>query len=251
MECANDSSTFLSRPGRRPRDRHPAGRPRNRPAAPLARQTSKISADPNQEYTLGKEHGPWMIMVATFHATGDGETDEGKTPEQAAHDLIIELRQKDPRLRLHLRRKSERIRTTDRQGREEIRKPLRRVTTTCVFAGNYPSLSDEKAQATLKWVKKYSPKAFEEGVVVRTQEGPRAAGERVPGDQPAPVRAGHPGPVDRSAGDQPQHGDAEQPVREQGKYTLGHRQLQRQERGGEAGRSDPERRRLPEADAGE
>lgn len=144
----------------------------------LARQTSKISADPNQEYLLGKEHGPWTIMVATFHATGDGETDEGKTPEQAAHDLVIELRQKGiPAYVYTSEGKSERIRTTDRQGREEIRKPLRRVTTVCVFAGNYPSLSDEKAQATLKWVKKYTPKAFEEGVVVRTKKdrGPLAS----------------------------------------------------------------------------
>ena len=142
---------------------------------PFVRHTSKIDADPAKEYRLGKEHGPWMIMVSTFHASGDGDTDEGKTPEQAAHDLVIELRQKGIPAYVYVSEgKNEKIRTTDRSGREEIRKNLRRITTVCVLAGNYNSLNEERAQNTLKWLKKYRPKTFEDGVYVppRTDRGP-------------------------------------------------------------------------------
>ncbi len=143
----------------------------------FTRHTTRIEADPAREYKLGKEHGPWMIMVSTFHATGDGETDEGKSPEQAAHDLVIELRQKGIPAYVYISQgKNEKIRTTDRTGREEIRKNLRRITTVCVLAGNYQSIHDERAQNTLKWVKKYRPEAFKDGVYVppRGERGPLA-----------------------------------------------------------------------------
>jgi hypothetical protein len=140
---------------------------------PLMRHTNKIDADPGKQYPLGREHGPWMIMAATFHATGaDGETDEGKSPEQAAQELILELRQKGIPAYLYVSQgKSEKIETTDRAGRKEVRKPLRRVTSVCVLAGNYTAINDEKAQKTLKWVKTYKAKSLSEGVTYNDKDG--------------------------------------------------------------------------------
>lgn len=132
-----------------------------------AHASSRIEADPSKTYSLTRQRGPWMIMVATFHTTdGDGETDEGKSPQEAATELVLELRQLGlPAYIYEYEPGQERVKVTDRLGREEGRKPLRRYRSTCVLAGNYGDIDEKLAQDSLQWVKKLRPKCLREGVV--------------------------------------------------------------------------------------
>ena len=133
---------------------------------------AKIEADPHKEYTLTKNRGPWMIMVATFHATGDGEVNEGKTPDQAASELVLELRQLGlPAYKLDYDPQQQLFSVKDRLGRDERRKNLRRVRSICVIAGNYHGIDEKVAQDTLKWIKKLHPKCLRDGVTYRPTPG--------------------------------------------------------------------------------
>jgi len=139
----------------------------------LTSSAGRIEADPNKKYTLSKSRGPWMIMAATFHSTGS-ETDkhEGKTPEQAAQELVLELRQLGlPAYTYTYDPGQQNVAVQDRTGREERRKNLRRVKSTCVVAGNYGDINDKVAQQTLKWVKSVHPKCLRQGVVYKPTPG--------------------------------------------------------------------------------
>ncbi|MBX3443930.1 MAG: hypothetical protein KF774_16095 [Planctomyces sp.] len=143
-----------------------------------ARAASKIEAVEGKRYQLTREHGPWMIMVATFHTSAaDGQTVEGKSPENAAADLVLELRKRNLPAYVHkITAGSEMVRTVDRTGRDDVRKNLRMVTSWGVIAGNYPSLDDPLAQKTLAYVKQLKPRCLdqESGVVwyAKAGEGP-------------------------------------------------------------------------------
>lgn len=134
---------------------------------------SGIEADPNKEYRLTKSRGPWLIMVATLHSTGaDGETDEGKPPRQAAHELVLELRKLGlPAYIYEYDPGQQHIVTKDALGREENRKNLRRIKSVCVLAGNYNDINDKLAQDSLAWVKKLKPKCFQDGVFFQPTPG--------------------------------------------------------------------------------
>jgi hypothetical protein len=137
-------------------------------------QAARIEAIEGKEYPLTKAYGPWMLMVASFHTTGaDGETDEGKSPEQAAAELVFELRQKGiPAYTYAIENHSDPFATRDRLGQPVKKKNLRAVKSLCVMAGNYPSFEDEKAQATLVWIKKYDPKCLQDVFYVQTPGRP-------------------------------------------------------------------------------
>lgn len=127
---------------------------------------ARIEADPSKKYELTRNQGPWMISVATFHTSDpNGVTQSGKSPEEAAHDLIIELRKLGMPAYVYVHDpEQQRVTVTDRIGREEVRKNLRRVRTVLVLAGNYQNIDDKIAQDSLKWIKKISPKSLQEGV---------------------------------------------------------------------------------------
>ncbi len=128
---------------------------------------ARIDAVKGRTYKLTKKHGPWMIMVASFRpASPDGIVSNGKTPLELAQDLVYELRQNRlPAYVYRMDAPDEQVETTDRMGRGETRKLLTSYDQVCVIAGNYPSLEDKTAQATLKWMKKFRPKALQqEGV---------------------------------------------------------------------------------------
>jgi hypothetical protein len=133
----------------------------------------KIEAVPGKRYDLTKQHGPWMIMVATFHSY-QADIDEGKPPEQAANDLVFELRQRNlPAYIYKVEGDNRMTETLDDNGRPERKKNLRKLTTWGVMAGNYESLEDELAQKTLAYVKKLRPKSLDasSGVVWFAQAG--------------------------------------------------------------------------------
>lgn len=134
---------------------------------------ARIEAVAGKTYTITKQHGPWMIMVASFHSTAvDGEVDEGKTPQQAASDLVYELRTKGiPAYIYEIEPGSGLMQTIDRLGQPTRRRNLRNVKSLCVLAGNYPSIDDDVAQKTLAWLKKFEPNALQEGVAYATLPG--------------------------------------------------------------------------------
>src|SRR3990172_2014965 len=51
-----------------------------------------IEAVKGKAYSLTKKNGPWMVMVASFHEPPGDRKSDGMTPEQAANELVYELR---------------------------------------------------------------------------------------------------------------------------------------------------------------
>lgn len=128
-----------------------------------------IDAVKGRKYPLTKQHGPWMIMVASFRpASPDGVVRKGKTPEELANDLVWELRNLPVRIPAYVYKMEapdERIKTTDKLGRDEVRKLYTTYDQVCVLAGNYSAMDDKVAQDTLKWIKRFRPKSLQqEGV---------------------------------------------------------------------------------------
>jgi len=142
---------------------------------------AKIEAVQGKHYGLTKRHGPWMIMVASFHAASpDGKVREAKTPQQIADDLVYELRQKQiPAYTYSMSAADQKIETVDRLGRDETRKFLTQQDHVSVIAGNYPSLNDEVAQKTLAYIKKLNPKCLQQNGVTylktKRRQGPLGA----------------------------------------------------------------------------
>lgn len=134
----------------------------------LARMTSKIDADPKKTYKLDKAHGPWMVMVASFHeAGGQSEKRLGKSPLEAANELVLEFRRLKPPVPAYVyvvKDKNEAVKAHDQLGREQRMKNLRVIDSVCVLAGNYLTIDEPKAQRTLKFIKQFQPKCLETGV---------------------------------------------------------------------------------------
>ncbi|SFJ54371.1 hypothetical protein [Planctomicrobium piriforme] len=126
-----------------------------------------IEADPAKSYPLTKNRGPWMIMVATLNTPDEDEKPaaEGETPQQSAHNLVIELRKLGmPAYTYEFDPGEQHVVSNDRFGREERRTNRRRMKSISVLAGNYNDINDKLAQDSLAWVKKLKPKCFLEGV---------------------------------------------------------------------------------------
>lgn len=141
-------------------------------AVPVA--AAKIEAVKGKTYTLSKRHGPWMIMVASFSAGLRGETEQQlRNAENAAHDLVYELRQKGiPAYVYKQKGKLAEVDSFDRTGTPAQRYVAQQRNQICVIAGNYPSVDDETAQKTLKYIKQLYPKSLENGVYKSTPGRP-------------------------------------------------------------------------------
>jgi hypothetical protein len=127
-------------------------------SAPAASATN-IEAVRNKKYRLTKQHGPWMIMVASFHEPPPERRIKGLTPEQAADELVYELRSKGiPAYTFSQGDVVQQIDTTDRWGRPKQQSILAQNDSVSVLAGNYPDAEDHVAQKTLAYVKKFHPK---------------------------------------------------------------------------------------------
>ncbi|MFO1092125.1 MAG: hypothetical protein U0992_02275 [Planctomycetaceae bacterium] len=133
---------------------------------------ARIEAIPGKKYALNKELGPWMVMVASFQTTSeDGSVEEGKTPEQAADELVLELRQRGIPAYVHsINLTTAPVITQDSAGRAVRRKNLRQQRSIGVLAGNYKGIDDSTAQKTLKWLKAYNPKCLQDGVIFEKTE---------------------------------------------------------------------------------
>jgi len=123
------------------------------------------------QFPLSPAYGPWMIMVASFSAPPPGQRADGMTPEQAADELVYELRKhKIPAYTFALDSKVETVETVDRLGEPDQRIYAAQWGSVCVLAGNYQSIdasnsntdagarkSAEIARDTLKWIKEFRP----------------------------------------------------------------------------------------------
>jgi len=133
--------------------------------APVA---ARIEAIKGKQYRLTKQHGPWMIMVASLHSRA------GKQPTaaEAADDLVYELRRKGiPAYTYNQRQAVDTIDTVDRHGRQRQRVYTAQQDRVCVIAGNYPGVQDRIAQKTLEYIKIFSPKSWEQHGIYRKTPG--------------------------------------------------------------------------------
>lgn len=135
------------------------------------RTADAVDAVRGRQYQITKRHGPWMILVCTFHAPPKDRRSEGMTPKQAADELVYDLRKHGiPAYAFQQKDSYDAISTRDSVGR------MQRSFTAyhggiAVLAGNYPSPKDSLAQATLKYVKNFTPKFLSE------VEGRKKAGD--------------------------------------------------------------------------
>jgi hypothetical protein len=118
----------------------------------------KVEADPNKEYVMTKEHGPWMILATSF--SGEGAEDQ-------ARDLVLELRS---RYNLEAYTHEMTFDFTDGvigRGVDATGQPVRMqyqkdevIREIAVLVGNYPSVGDPEAQETLRKIKYMRPDAL-------------------------------------------------------------------------------------------
>lgn len=141
--------------------------------APTA-AAGRIEAIKGKEYRLTRAHGPWMIMVATFHEPAAGVTEEGLTPAEAADELVFELRKAGLPAYVYTQDETyEETTAGDSLGGVAPARYRLSQGEFCVLAGNYKTkfharqtpntVADlfgpsERAQKSLEWVKtKFNP----------------------------------------------------------------------------------------------
>ena len=124
----------------------------------------RIEADPEKEYTISEENGPWMIFVASF--AGDGA-------EKEANDLVLELR-KRYKLEAFLHRKHYDYRDAfdglgihpnstaqNVRARRMVHQQRIAFNEIAVLIGDYESVDDPAAQKNLKTVKHARPECMD------------------------------------------------------------------------------------------
>lgn len=120
---------------------------------------SAIDAVRGKEYRLTPQHGPWMIMAASFRDMPEGQRKPGLSAREAADELVFELRQKGiPAYTYEQSAQLGKIDSVDRLGREDARVYKAKHEMVSVLAGNYSAIDDATAQKTLAYVKKFYPK---------------------------------------------------------------------------------------------
>jgi hypothetical protein len=126
-----------------------------------------VSAKPpisRKEQALTSEHGPWMIMAATFRDIKDSDRKtEGMSAEEAARTLVKELRDQGfPAYTYSQDSQKDRVETQDWFGNKAQRTINAKFDMICVLVGNYPKIDDEVAQKTLTYIKKFRPKYLDD-----------------------------------------------------------------------------------------
>lgn len=135
-------------------------------------KTNEIEAVKGKKYPLGRQHGPWMIMVASLSEPPPEYRADGPGPVEAAHDLVYELRKKGiPAYFFEQQEEMQPLHTMDRGGKIARRMIKSKDHRVCVVAGNYSSADDSIAQETLNWIKEFSPPAFANHAVFHPTPG--------------------------------------------------------------------------------
>lgn len=113
-----------------------------------------------QQHRLDKVHGPWMIMVATFSPVEEENRTAGMSPQEAADELVYELRMKGlPAYVVTQDVLREKMLSPDERSRNNRRQNHRtRDGGVAVLAGNFESSDSRSAQKRVAAVKKFHPK---------------------------------------------------------------------------------------------
>lgn len=120
-------------------------------AAPWSRLFKRVDTDPNKDYKLTAEQGPWMIMAASF--SGEGAVAQ-------AHELVMELRTRfraeayayDKVFDFRAGAEGEKL---DRFGQMQKKQYKRGGTykEIAVLVGNFAEIDDPEGQKLLKELK--------------------------------------------------------------------------------------------------
>jgi hypothetical protein len=133
---------------------------------------ARIDATKGRQYKLTKQHGPWMIMVASLSTPHAARKVDGMGPQEAADLLVYELRKKGiPAYTFKMDRVWESLQSRDRLGRDSIRQIRSQKESICVIAGNYKSQKDRVAQRTLDYIKRIKPSFWKEQGAFRPTPG--------------------------------------------------------------------------------
>ena len=118
----------------------------------------RVEADPHKDYVMTDGNGPWMIMATSF--SGEGAEDQ-------ARELVLELRRRY-KLQAYMHEMSfDFSEGVEGRGVDATGQPLRMqyqkdelIEEIAVLVGNYPSINDPNAQATLQQIKFLKPDAL-------------------------------------------------------------------------------------------
>jgi hypothetical protein len=131
---------------------------------------ARVEADPNKEYAITPEAGPWMILVTTY---------VGPEAPQLAHQMILEIRSRFD-LPAYLVNRGADERRKQQQELEQFRKqfpeytgPIRhtRIQEQCaVLVGGYKDM--DMAHHALLAIKKLPPPSSEKLMAVLARAGP-------------------------------------------------------------------------------
>ncbi len=136
----------------------PSTGPAARGAEPFWRQVmprKRVAADPNADYTLAENNGPWLIMAASF---------SGEQGESEARELVGELRQKFNLPAFYYAMTFQLEDQRPGRGLDNYGAPIRRryqrgsqVLEHAVLVGEFPHIDDPEAQTLLERVKTVEP----------------------------------------------------------------------------------------------
>ncbi|GDY07491.1 MAG: hypothetical protein DWI21_16435 [Planctomycetota bacterium] len=132
----------------------------------------KIEAIKGKVYKLDKQHGPWMVMVASLSEPPPEARIDGPNMKEAANSLVFELRKKDIPAYIFVQEEEIQPLSTFKRGDKVVRREVKsKDNRICVVAGNYGSSEDRIAQKTLNWIKKFNPKELTDHAVFHPTPG--------------------------------------------------------------------------------
>lgn len=140
-------------------------------------QAARIDATKGRDYPISRDHGPWMIMVASLSEPPEQRRKEGITPDSAAAELVYALRKIGiPAYAYRRGEVQEEIQAASRTGRTAKAHFRAQKESVCVLAGNYKGIEDTVAQKTLAYIKgltfeKLNLQSWEQDGVFRATPG--------------------------------------------------------------------------------
>ncbi len=123
-------------------------------AVPIPRlfTISNVEADPNKDYWVTENNGPWMIMACSF--SGEHALDQ-------ARELVLELRRRY-KLPAYMYEKTFELKTDELNGRKKFRyQQGDAIREVAVLVGDFPSVDDPRAQELLQKIKYFRPHVLE------------------------------------------------------------------------------------------
>ncbi|MCA9230938.1 MAG: hypothetical protein KDA57_09820 [Planctomycetales bacterium] len=118
----------------------------------------QVEADPEAEYALTREHGPWLILAATF---------SGPEAEAQAHELILELRSNYRFPAYYYGMTFQQDETDLGRGVDDYGSRIRRryqrgnqIQEHAVLVGEFPSVDDPDASKLLQQIKQIAPETL-------------------------------------------------------------------------------------------